>query len=285
MRRAAMPALLALALFCVSVAAAGRGAGEIALFDAPKGAWLGGLRDDAPLVILEERDGWRHVRLDAWIMGPPTGPAGAGGATPPRRPAAEPASEAGADSEGVPGSTARSTVQGVLAPLIGAGGPAGAGVLVLLVAESDALDADHRKAGTECRARLEQEDRTIEALREEANRALNSSDNFREASGHNDRLKSRLASEMRDRQALIQSCRARAQKIFEPSVAQRAISDGSGRFDFKRVAPGRYRTVAFETTGDSPRSWSFSFAVTGSERRVLDPLADRSPVSADWDLR
>jgi hypothetical protein len=282
MRRAALPALLALALLCVSVAAAGRGAGEIVLFDAPKGAWLGGLRDDAPLVVLEERDGWRHVRLDAWIMGPPTAPGGAGGSTAPQK---ERATSAEADPADVPGSTAQGTVQGVLTPLIGAGGSAGAGVLVLLVADSNALDDEHRKAGAECRARLEQEDRKIESLREEANRALNSSDSFREAAGRNDQLKSRLASEMRSRQDLIQSCRARAQKIVEPSVAQRAISDGNGRFDFQRVAPGRYRAVAFETTGASPRSWSFSFAVTGGERRVLDPVADRSPVSADWDLR
>ena len=282
MRRGALPALLALALLCVSVAAAGRGAGEIALFDAPKGAWLGGLRDDAPLVVLEERDGWRHVRLDAWIMGPPTAPGSAGGTTAPPKERATPAE---ADPMDVPGSSAQGAVQGVLTPPMGAGGSAGAGVLVLLVAESNALDAEHRKAGEECRARLEQEDRMIESLREEANRALNSSDSFREATGRNDQLKSRLASEVRSRRDLIQSCRARAQKIVEPSVAQRAISDGNGRFDFQRVAPGRYRAIAFETTGDSPRSWSFSFAVTGGERRVLDPVADRSPVSADWDLR
>jgi len=57
MKRAHLPALVALALVCVTLAAAGRGAGEIVLFDAPKGGWLGALRDDASLVVLEERDG------------------------------------------------------------------------------------------------------------------------------------------------------------------------------------------------------------------------------------
>jgi hypothetical protein len=272
MKRAACPALLALGLVCATVAATSRGAREIALFDGPKGAWLGALRADAPLVLLEERDGWRHVRLEGWIMDPdePT-PSGSGAATMP--------APSGAEAPG------QAVLQGVLAPLMGAGGSAGAGVLVLLVSDNDPLDAEHRKAGAECRARLEQKDSDIEALRAEANRALNSSDNFREAANRNDRLKSRLAVEGRERQDLIRQCRSRAQQIFEASVAQRALSDGNGRFEFPGVARGRYRVVAFETAGDAPRTWSFSFEVEGPGTRVLDPLADRSPMPADWGLR
>ena len=151
--------------------------------------------------------------------------------------------------------------------------------------ENGDLDSEHRKAGAECRARLDRKDRDLGALRAEADRALNSSDNFREASGRSDQAKTRLAAGQRERRDLIQECRARAQAVFEESVTGRAISDGSGRFEFQGVAPGRYRVVAFETTGDAPRSWSFSFQVEGTGPRVLDPNADRSPLPADWGLR
>ena len=288
MKRAHLPALVALALVCVTLAAAGRGTGEIVLFDAPKGGWLGALRDDASLVVLEERDGWRHVRVEAWIVNPAAGHAGASGPTSRETgqgAAAKPTVAPAGDPGTVPAPVRRATVQGVLAPPMGAGGSAGAGVLVLLVGESGALDAEHRKAGEECRAGLEQKDRDIDSLRAESNRALNSSDNFREAASRNDQMKSRLARAQRERQDLIRDCRLRAQEVFEPKVVQRALSDGSGRFDFQGVAPGRYHVVAFETVGETPRSWSFVFDLEGDGTRVLDPIADRSPVPADWGLR
>jgi len=294
-RRAALTAPLALFLVCVALAAAGNGPLEIVLFDAPKGAWLGALREDAPLVVLEEREGWRRVRLEGWIMAPAAVPAGKGlpesggpaGATPP-----EAGMVVSRERPGDPGQAAATPVaprladvQGVLAPPLGAGGSAGAGVLVLLVKENSGLDSEHRKLGAECRARLDQKDRDLLALRAEADRALNSSDNFREASGRSDQARTRLATGQRERRELIQECRVRAQAVFEEAVAGRAISDASGRFEFQRVVPGRYRVVAFETTGDVPRSWSFSFLVEGNAPRALDPTADRSPVPADWGLR
>src|SRR5882672_12498953 len=43
------------------------GGGEIVLFDAPRGAWLASMRPDAAIEVLEERDGWRHVRIEGWV--------------------------------------------------------------------------------------------------------------------------------------------------------------------------------------------------------------------------
>ncbi len=292
MRRAVLPALLALVLLCVSVAAADHDAGEIVLFDLPRGGWLGALRNDAPLVVLEERDGWRHVRLEGWIIGASPGRAGSGPTAAPEPGSTRTRTIAPGDdtTAAVPGGTAQTAareaiVQGVLAPPMGAGGSAGAGVLVLLVQDDKNLDEEHRKTGEACRARLDQKDRDLEALRAEVNRALNSSDNFREASGRNDDAKTRLIRGQRERRDLLQECRVRAQAIFQGSGVQRAISDGSGRFEFQGVGPGRYRVVAFETTGDAPRSWSFAFVFEGRGTRVLDPDADRSPLPADWGLR
>ena len=161
----------------------------------------------------------------------------------------------------------------------------GAGVLVLMVDESAALEEAHKSAGEECRKQLIEKDKQLEATQAEVNRALNSSDNFREAAHRNDQLKARLAAEKRERADLIRDCRARALKVFEGSVAQRAVSDGSGRFEFEGVAPGRYQVVAFEAAGDNPRSWCFAFVVEGGGSRVLDPLTDLAPVAADWGLR
>src|SRR5207249_10734677 len=114
-------------------------------------------------------------------------------------------------------------VQGGLAPPVGAGGGAGAGVLVLLGEENGDLGSEHRKAGAECRARLDRKDRDLGTLRAEADRALSSSDNFREASGRSDQAKTRLATGQRERRDLIQECRARAQAVFEVAVTGRAI--------------------------------------------------------------
>jgi hypothetical protein len=264
MTRRTLPLVLALVLLAATLVAVGGGTGEIVLFDAPKGAWLGALREDAPLVVLEEREGWRHVRLEGWT----TGPAGGAAAT---------AAPVGTDSAGV--------VEGVLAPPVGSTGQAGSGVLVLLVRDGTALDAEHRKAGEDCAARVAGKDRELDDLRADVTRALNSSDNFREAAGRNDQAKARVATAQRERQDLVRECRARAQQVFEGSVEKRAISDGGGRFEFRGVAPGHYRVVAFEATGDQPRAWSFSFVIEGSAARVLDPAKDRSPVPADWGLK
>src|SRR2546425_3854596 len=159
MKRAHLPALVALALVCVTLAAAGRGAGEIVLFDAPKGGWLGALRDDASLVVPEERNGWRHVRVEAWIVNPAAGHAGASGPTSRETgqgAAAKPTVAPAGDPGTVPAPVRRATVQGGLAPPLGAGGSARAGGLVLPVGGSGALGARHRKAGEGWRARARQ---------------------------------------------------------------------------------------------------------------------------------
>src|SRR5262249_37706711 len=150
-------------------------------------------------------------------------------------------------------------VQGLLAPAPETGGQPGAGILVLLVRDDDALDRSHRQAGDECRTRLQEEDREIETRTRAMTQALSSSDNFREATTRSDRAKDDLTRAQRERQQILKDCRARALQIFESSTAQRAISDGNGRFEFRDVGAGRYRAVALETSGDRPRTWSFSF--------------------------
>ena len=127
--------------------------------------------------------------------------------------------------------------------------------------------------------------KAIEGLRADLERALNSSDNFREAATRNDRMRTRLRAAEKERQLIVQECRGKAQDIFERAAVQRAISDGGGRFEFEGVEPGRYGVVALEPSGERPRSWSFECLIAGAEARVLDPSADRAGFEADWGLR
>ena len=70
MKRSLLPYGLISAALVLLASAPGAGPGDLTLFDAPRGAWLGTLRIDAPVEVLAEEDGWRRIRLEAWV---PTG--------------------------------------------------------------------------------------------------------------------------------------------------------------------------------------------------------------------
>jgi len=267
-------ALLALALLGLGTPAPGQGRADLVLLDAPRGAWLATVKEGAAVTVLEERDGWRRVRVEGWTMTPSGAPPDV---------SVQPRSSQPSAPAGIAPSGAR--VRGILAPDIRSGGSAGANLLVLLVRESDALLAEHRRAGEDCRARVGDKDGEIEGLRTDLERSLNSSDNFREAATHNDRTKTRLKAAERERQLIVQECRGKAQDIFERAAVQRAISDASGRFEFEGVEPGRYDVIALEPSGERARSWSFGCLIAGAGARVLDPAADRAGFEVDWGLR
>lgn len=268
MKRILAPALIVTAQFSLLSAASGEGAADLVLLDHPKGTWLATVRGETVLTVLEERDGWRRVRLEGWTMAA-------------QGPAAAPAPEAAAP----PAAAGGARILGVLAPDIRAGGAAGAGVLVLLARDGEALDAEHRIGGEECGARVRALDRQIEGLGIELQGSLNSSSNFREATTRSDQIKARLKVAERERLHAIQDCRERAAAIFQRHAVARAISDGDGRFGFEGVVPGRYRIVAFDPAEDRPRSWSLGCVIEGTGTRILDPRADRTASEADWGLR
>ncbi len=270
MKRVLGLSLMVLALCCLKAAASGGESADLVLLDHPKGNWLASVRGDAAVTVLEEKDGWRRVRLEGWTM---SGPMPAGGETAPRAPA--PAPEA----------TGGGRIVGVLAPDIRSGGAPGAGILVLLVRESEALDAEHRKEGEECSGGVKEADGRIAGLNDELRNALNSASNFRDATTRNDAIKTRIQDAQAARGRLVADCRGRAEAIFQKHAVARAISDGDGRFTFEDVAPGRYRAVAFDAALDKPRSWSLACVIEGSGMKVLDPYANRTAVEADWGIR
>lgn len=270
MKRVLPLSLLALTLFGLEAAATGGETADLVLLDLPKGSWLATVRGDASVTVLEEKEGWRRVRLEGWMMAVPGSAEGRG---------------ASQGSASAPAATGGARIVGVLGPDIRTGGAPGAGLLVLLARESPALDAEHRKGGEECGDSVKEADRRIEVLNEDLRRALNSSNNFRDATTRNDAVQRRLKDAEAERRRVVEECRGRAEAIFQKHAVSRAISDGNGSFAFEDVAPGRYRVVAFDASEARPRSWSLGCAIEGGGSRVLDPSADRTAVDADWGIR
>lgn len=242
---------------------------DLTLFDAPRGAWLGTIRSDAEPVVLEERDGWRRVRVEGWIPVPESQGA---------------ASPAGGDPAPATGEThVGATVHGIL-PSKGGFNPADEGMIVFLVSDPDGFDRDHVRVGVECRGQVAGRRERVVALRGELDRALSSSENFRDAAGSHDRLRDQLAEAEQDLQGRLGACRRRAAAIVMERAVRRTAPDGSGRFELKHVAPGRYRVIAMDPAGASRASFSFECSVAGSGTREIDPRTDRSSVDLYWGL-
>ncbi len=275
--------LLGLALLLL-LPVRGAGASDITLFDAPRGGWIATLRGDAPLTVLEERSGWRRVRVEGWVAGPATQ---AGGEAPP---AAGEASSTAVPAPSAPPepppALSGAVVRGILLPSPSdrAATP-GAGLIVLLVSDLQTLDAEHSKEGEKCRAGLGAADARIEALRSQYDKALNSTPIFREAANRSDRLKKEIGVEEKARQDRVDACLRTADGLLQAHAAQRAITDDAGRFEFTRVPPGTYRLVATEAGVRQPRAWALDCVVSGPETLVLDPRKDASSFKPYWGIR
>ena len=253
MKRSLLPYILISAALVLLASAPGAGPGDLTLFDAPRGAWLGTLRIDAPVEVLAEEDGWRRIRLEAWV----------------------PVSSAGASPSGA-------TIRGVLTAE--GDGPAGSSLIVLLASDLEAMDRDHARAGAECAARLAGIDARISSLGEDARRALNSSDNFREAATRSDHVKQELSAAQTERREALSDCRGTAEKIFQRHAVERTISNDQGSYEFLDIPPGRYRVIAIRTAAPS-LAWSLDCAIEGEGMTVLDPAVHRSPVQPFWGLK
>jgi hypothetical protein len=245
------------------------GGGEIVLFDAPRGAWLASMRPDAAVKVLEEQDGWRHVRVEGWI---PVGTTPAPGAAGPVTGAPTPAAP---DTVAPPPVAAKAGGAGIAGLLVAMPGMAsstpGGNLVVHLIGDTAALDAELKKEGEPCRESLQESDASIAALEDQVKKALNSSPNFTEATHNYDRAKSSLAAAKKDRAARVETCRAVVDTRLAAHAAARALSDSTGRFDFKDVSAGHYRVVAAERSGSSLRVWSMECTIAAGESMVLDP--------------
>lgn len=272
MRAGRWAAILAAGGMVVAVSGAIRGsrAGQdagLVLLDAPRGAWLGEIRAGAPVEVIEERDGWRRVRIEGWVRSAPD--------------TASPASP----GTTLPAGPRASGISGLLSPRPGMQpATAGAGLVVLLLADPDATDAAHRALGEPCRADLQAMDRKLADLAKEVQAALNSSSNFKEAAQRSDRTKAAVAAAQRDRAARLQQCREQAEAFFSERAVARTVSDAAGRFDLRPVEPGRYRVVAMERTASAARAWSLGAEVTGGSGATLEGRAANGP-DPYWDLR
>jgi len=161
---------------------------------------------------------------------------------------------------------------------------AGGGLVVLVLADPQKTDADHKALGEPCRAALADRDRRVADLNEQVRASLNSSSNFKEAAQNNDRAKAALQSAQRERTDRLTQCREKAEAFFSERAVARTVSDAAGRFEIAGLAPGRYRVVAMERTATAARGWSMS-ADLGSAAAA--PLEGRAADGPDpyWGLR
>jgi hypothetical protein len=277
MRRTSVVGII-LASVALRAAPGQAGAGDLLLLDAPRGAWLASVRGDAPMMVLEERDGWRRVRLEGWLA-PDT--------SSPHQPmaSAAPAAVPLTAPPGTQGEDSAATIRGVLAPPAGSAAGPGGNAVVLLLGGLEALDAEHARTGADCRQTVDAATARVEELRAESQRVLNSTDNLREASSRSDAIKKEAQAAEARRRMMIQDCRRAADALFDLHALQRTVANGTGRFEFRGVAPGLYRIVATAGGESSPRAWSFDCRVAGSGVVNLDPDANASRVGPYWDLR
>ena len=281
MKRFFLPYVLISAALVLLASTPGAGPGDLTLFDAPRGAWLGTLRPDAQVVVLAEEDGWRRIRIEAWVSVSSAVASPAAGSTgqPPQPPVS---TETGAGPGARRAASSGGTVRGVLTAE--GDGPAGSSLIVLLVSDLDAMDQEHARAGEECTERLAGIASRITSLGDDVRRALNSNDNFREAATRSDRAKDELTAAERERRDALRDCRGTAEGIFQQHTVERTISNDRGSYEFLDIPPGRYRVIAIRTAEPS-FAWSLDCAVEGGETTVLDPAVHRSTVQPFWGLK
>jgi len=252
----------------------------LVLFDAPRGAWLGEFRRDAAIQVIEERDGWRHIRIEGWVHDGGPLPSGAGAAGPSGAAMGSPAPAASTGTM-----TSTTTLRGLLTPRPGLE-PAtvGGGLAVLFLLDPDGTDAAHRALGEPCRAALAGIDQRLAKLDADVQASLNSSSNFKEAAQRNDRAKSAMAAAQRERADKLAACRAQAESFFSGRAVARTVSDAAGRFEIAGLAPGHYRVVAMERTPAGARGWSMSAAIPQAADALLEGGTADGP-DPYWNLR
>ena len=244
---------------------------ERVLLDAPRGAWVASVRADVALTVVEERDGWRKVRIEGWTTTEPGGSVPSATALIPAAPTTR---------------TAGATVKGALVPLPGQQtDTAGAGLLVLLVSDLERLGTEHRTLGEECRDGALKREARVTDLEAALRTALNSSDNFTTAARAHDKAKANLAAARKDRADYVERCRERADALFEGHTVKRAVSDARGGFEFQEVPAGAYWVVAFDHHGETARAWWLECRVSSSEAVVVDPRAAAPVGDPYWGLR
>jgi len=265
----------------VALAGAAGGAG-LQLFDAPRGAWLAEVRADAPIAVVEERDGWRRIRIEGWVpAGAVDGPAATGevaaapeGPVTGGAPAADAVPAAAIVATRPPGAR----IEGVLMPARGmVPATVGANLVVLLIADVEKYDAERQGLETTCQSRIGAQDQAMQDAQALVNTAFNSTNNFTQASQRYDRAKADLAAAKKGRAEAVRTCLEQADALAERFTVTRAPSDSSGRFEFAGLGPGSYRIFASDHRDGVDRAWAFDAATTPGATVVLDPLAAVAP--------
>jgi hypothetical protein len=241
---------------------------EEVLLDRPGGRPVAILLAGAPRKLGEERDGFVRVTLEGWVRVP-------GGADPGSGVVPTPGSEPAAPAPAPPSPVPRAPrLSGILRTGFASRILAGAAsVRLLLLGPSADLDPRYAQLRAEHDAERAKLDTEIEALQREKETALNSQDNFREASKGKDRAAAAIAAREKQRRSLAEKYTAGLEELFERYRVAETTADASGAFAFPEAPAGSYRLLAVARRGEEVRRWyvPVTLPAEGGTRIELGP--------------
>jgi hypothetical protein len=211
----------------------------------------------------EEKDGYIRVVVEGWMRVSPQ----ASSLETPSNPAASPPAAATDVARTVSGRITLKLASGEIRYA--------AGSRVLLLRDPPRLEARRAELAQsyqiEGRALREE----IAALESRKAGALNSTENFTQASQNLDRTKKQLAAKNRDLQSLQGTFAGKELALLEEFKTAETFADPGGTYRLEPPAPGEYRIWASYTEGDRVYRWYLPAMVGNSGAVTLDLAAGK----------
>ncbi len=237
------------------------------------------LMSGASVQAHETVNGWTRITMEGWAPAEALASAApAEGSAPSPEPAAT-ASTPAASAPAVPAAAtppsasadAAGTVRGI-AFITGKKSvtiPAARMAVRLLAEPPDRLEG-LASMQSECAGKLESLDDRAAQLKEEAGRALRTTESASQAFQQVDALKAERRKVLAEIVSVDQDCQRREDEILEAHTAQRAVTDAEGRFAFDQVPAGRYTLQATFAAEEERHRWLIPVTVESGGRVTVD---------------
>jgi hypothetical protein len=150
----------------------------------------------------------------------------------------------------------------------------GAGARVMLLGRVDELEQERTELVKQFEEERTELAQNIVQMEEEAKNALNSSNNFREATAQRDRTLATMAAREKELHNLSLLFRARLDELFARHQVATTLADEGGHYFFPDAKAGRYHLLASFTRGETSHRWYLPLDWSGIEERVVDLTGD-----------
>lgn len=234
------------------------------------------LMSGASVQAHETVDGWTRITVEGWApagaLTASAAPSESGAAAPEAQaatPAATPAAPAAPTAAAAPAGAG--AVRGI-AFITGKKSvtiPAARMAVRLLAQPPDQLEG-LAPLQTECAGKLETLGEQAARLKEDAGRAMRTTDSASQAFQQVDALKAERRKVLSEIVSVDQDCQQREDEILEAHTAQRAVTDGEGRFAFDQVPAGRYTLQATFASEEQRHRWLIPVTVEAGGRVTVD---------------